>query len=121
MDRVFDHYVMNIMQETVNAYLRDANNPDQATIASVRERLERTYSWLDGWLAGYERPDQVTLIECAAAPALFYAEWVHQISGDFPRLRDWRAHLLALPAVARCVDDARPYRPNFPLGAPDRD
>lgn len=121
MDRVFDHYVMNVMQETVNAYLRDASNPDQVTIASVRDRLERVYRWLDNWLEEYQRPDQVTLIECAAAPSLFYADWVHPIPGTFQRLRDWRAHLLALPAVARCVDEARPYRPIFPPGAPDRD
>ncbi|RYD89956.1 MAG: glutathione S-transferase family protein [Sphingomonadales bacterium] len=121
MDRVFDHYVMNVMQDTVNAYLRDASNTDQVTIASVRDRLERVYRWLDNWLATYARPHQVTLIECAAAPSLFYADWVHPIPDDFARLQNWRAHLLALPAVARCVDDARPYRANFPPGAPDRD
>ena len=65
--------------------------------------------------------DAVTLIECAAAPSLFYADWVNPIPAHFARLRDWRAHLLALPAVARCVDNARPYRHYFPLGAPDRD
>jgi glutathione S-transferase len=32
-----------------------------------------------------------------------------------------RAELLALPEVSRCVEEARPYRPYFPLGAPDRD
>ena len=36
-------------------------------------------------------------------------------------LRALRAELLALPPVVRCVDDARPYRPYFPYGAPDRD
>jgi len=36
-------------------------------------------------------------------------------------LREWRAHLLALPPVSRCVEDARPFRAYFPLGAPDRD
>jgi hypothetical protein len=65
--------------------------------------------------------DHVTLIECAAAPSLFYADWVHPIANEFPRLARWRAHLLALPPVQRCVDDARPYRGNFPPGAPDRD
>ncbi|MCB2064789.1 MAG: glutathione S-transferase family protein [Novosphingobium sp.] len=121
MDRVFDNYVMNLMQEGVNEAIRSAGNPDPAIMAGVRERLERVYAWLDEWLASYERPEQVTLIECAAAPSLFYADWVHQITDTWPRLRDWRAHLLALPAVSHCVEDARPFRPNFPLGAPDRD
>ena len=32
-----------------------------------------------------------------------------------------RAELLALPAVSRCVEAARPFRGLFPPGAPDRD
>ena len=38
-----------------------------------------------------------------------------------PKLKAYRARLLAHPQVARAVDEARPYRPYFPLGAPDRD
>jgi glutathione S-transferase len=121
LDRVFDNYVMGPMQDVVNEYLRDAENPDGDRVAEARERLTRTYAWLEGWLAYYPFEYQVTLIECAAAPALFYADWVLPISDDFPRLRAWRKHLLALPAVARCVEAARPYRAGFPLGAPDRD
>jgi glutathione S-transferase len=121
LDRVFDNYVMGPMQDVVNEYLRDAENPDAARVAQARERLVRSYAWLEGWLAYYPFEDQVTLIECAAAPALFYADWVLPIAANFPRLRTWRAHLLGLPAVARCVEAARPYRAGFPLGAPDRD
>lgn len=121
IDRVLDQYVMNIMQSVVNEYLRDGINPDQTRIAEARAALERSYRWLDHWLSRYARPDRITLIECAAAPALFYADWVHPIADAFPRLQGWRAHLLALPPVRRCVDEARPFRPYFPLGAPDRD
>ncbi|MCB2047769.1 MAG: glutathione S-transferase family protein [Novosphingobium sp.] len=121
MDRVFDNYVMNLMQESVTEAILKGGKPDSAVLAGVNERLERVYAWLDGWLESYDRPEGVTLIECAAAPSLFYADWVHQITDQWSRLRDWRAHLLALPAVSQCVEDARPFRPNFPLGAPDRD
>jgi glutathione S-transferase len=121
LDRVFDHYVMNVMQVVVDEHIRDGANPDQARMAEARERLTRTYAWLEGWLEYYPPADHVTLIECAAAPSLFYADWVHPIADTFPRLRRWRAHLLALPAVARCVEDARPFRGWFPPGAPDRD
>jgi glutathione S-transferase len=121
LDRVFDNYVMNVMQIVVDEYIRNAANPDQTRIAEARERLTRTYAWLEGWLEYYPPMDHVTLIECAAAPSLFYADWVHPIGDEFPRLQRWRAHLLNLPAVARCVDDARPFRAWFPPGAPDRD
>ncbi|HEY0959821.1 MAG TPA: glutathione S-transferase family protein [Novosphingobium sp.] len=121
IDRVFDNYVMNLMQVTVNEYIRDPANPDPSLVAKVRRQLDRTYAWIDKWLEGHPSDGRVSLIECAAAPSLFYADWVHPIGGTFPRLKAWRTHLLALPAVKRCVDDARPYRPFFPLGAPDRD
>ncbi|MFM5950810.1 MAG: glutathione S-transferase family protein [Novosphingobium sp.] len=121
LDRVFDLHVMNVMQQAVAAILRDpATRPEDARDL-VKERLLRSYAWIEQWLEGYVQRDAITLVECAAAPSLFYADWVIEIPADCPRLRAWRAHLLALPAVSRCVEDARPYRSFFPLGAPDRD
>lgn len=121
LDRVFDNYVMNFMQIVVDEYIRDAQNPDVERCRRAREQLERTYAWLETWLASYPQTDNISLIECAAAPSLFYADWVQPIGDTFPRLRRWRAHLLALPPIKRCVEDARPYRGYFPPGAPDRD
>ena len=65
--------------------------------------------------------EQFTLADCAAAPSLFYADWVEEIDEGHPQLKAYRARLLAHPVVARAVDEARAYRPLFPLGAPDRD
>jgi glutathione S-transferase len=61
------------------------------------------------------------MADCAAAPALFYADWVQPIGARFPNLGAYRARLLKRPSFARVVDEARPFRPLFPLGAPDRD
>lgn len=121
LDRVFDNYVMGPMQAVVDEYLRNVENPDADRIAEARGKLDKVYAWLEGWLQFYPAADQITLIECAAAPALFYADWVHAIPEDRPRLRRWRTHLLRQPAVARCVEGARPYRQYFPLGDPGRD
>lgn len=121
IDRVFDISVMNEMQELVVSAIRRPGTPDPEVRERVNAQLARAYRWIDAWLAGYPQGHAVTLIECAAAPSLFYADWVLPIPEDCPRLRQWRAHLLALAPVARCVDDARPYRGFFPLGAPDRD
>jgi glutathione S-transferase len=52
---------------------------------------------------------------------LFYADWTYRIPERFAALRAYRARLLTRPSFARAVEEARPYRPNFPLGAPDRD
>lgn len=121
LDRVFDNYVMTPVQDLVNEYLRDRDNPDMVRVGEARDRLERSYQWLEGWLEYYPPMDHVTLIECAAAPSLFYADWVHPIADRYPRLQMWRSHLLRLPPIARCVDDARPYREGFPLDVSDRD
>jgi len=121
LDRVFDNYVMTPMQAIVNEHLRNAGAPDAERCAEERGRLERSYAWIEGWLAGYDTQGAVTLIECAAAPSLFYADWVHPIGEAYPRLLAWRAALSARPAVSRCIEAARPWRHFFPLGAPDRD
>ena len=85
--------------------------------------LDTVYAWLDRRMAGREwaAGEAFSLADCAAAPALFYADWSHPIGEDFPDLRAYRRRLLAHPSFARAVDEARPCRHLFPLGAPDRD
>ena len=69
------------------------------------------------WAAG----DTFSLADCGAAPFLFYADWAHRIPASLMHLHAYRKRLLARPSVVRAVDEARPYRGLFPLGAPDRD
>ena len=122
LDRVFDNYVMGNMLRVVQAHLTAPASPDQSEIAAARQALARAYGWLETWLEAEGEPASVTLLTCAAAPSLFYADWVLPIAAEgCPRLAAWRSTLLALSPVARCVDDARPYRKLFPPGAPDRD
>lgn len=121
LDRVFDNYVMANMQRVVSAYITDRDAPDPAELAAGKAGLLSAYRWLETWLGANSLPPHVSLVTCAAAPSLFYADWVERIPEDCPRLIALRAELLALPDVARCVEEARPYRSLFPLGAPDRD
>jgi glutathione S-transferase len=121
LDRVFDNYVMASMNRVVVAYIANGENPDPAEIEAGKAGLLRVYAWLEKWLGENELPPHVSLVTCAAAPSLFYADWVERIPADCPRVAALRAELLALPAVSRCVEDARHFRPYFPPGAPDRD
>lgn len=124
LDRLFDHYVMAPMQAVVSNALRPPEERHPPTVTKSLARLDRLYRWLEGHLADdreWAAGDTFTLADCAAAPSLFYADWVHRIPEEFGALRAYRARLLARPSVARCVEDARPYRDYFPLGAPDRD
>ena len=123
LDRVFDNYVMNVMQVIVSDALRSEASRDPYGVERARADLERIYAWLDGELAAREwaAGRDFTLADCAAAPSLFYADWAHPIAERCPTLKAYRARLLGRPSVARCVEGARPYRAYFPLGAPDRD
>ena len=129
IDRVFDNYVMANMQRVVAAHFISRDKPElglretpvEGEVEAGKARLRQAYQWLEQWLTDNALPPHVSLVTCAAAPSLFYADWIEQISETCPRLLELRAELLAIPAVSRCVEDARPYRPYFPLGAPDRD
>lgn len=121
LDRVFDNYVMAPMQAIVNEHLRSPADPDKDRCAEQSGLLERSYAWIERWLAHWDTEGPVTLVECAAAPALFYADWAYPIAENHRRLTAWRAALLARPEVALCVEAARPFRAYFPPGAPDRD
>lgn len=123
LDRVFDNYVMTPMQKVVLDALRPVADRDRYGVAEARELLDQIYPWLDqrlegrDWIAGAD----FTLADCAAAPSLFYADWAHEIPAGYGRLRAYRARLLNHPSIVRVVEEARPFRHYFPLGAPARD
>ena len=55
-----------------------------------------------------------TLADCAAVPALFYAD--HAVAlAEWPELVAYLARLKARPAVARVLAEAEPFFKYFPL------
>ena len=123
MDRFFDNYVATPQQKIVFDAIRPEASRDAYGVVQAREMLDTAYAWLDGVMAGREwaAGNQFSLADCAAAPFLFYADWTHRIGEQHANVLAYRRRLLARPSFARAVDEARPYRAYFPLGAPDRD
>jgi glutathione S-transferase len=122
MDRVFDNYVMTPMGRIVFDRMRAADARDPRGVTEAQSLLEAAYGWLESHMAGREwAAGDFSLADCAAAPSLFYADWVHPIGESFANVRAYRKRLLARPSFARAVDEARQYRGFFPGGAPDRD
>ena len=123
MDRFFDNYVATPQQKVVFDALRPEPVRDPYGVQQAREMLDTAYAWLDKvmqhreWAAG----EHFSLADCGAAPFLFYADWTHPIGDAHPHVAAYRRRLLRRPSFARAVDEARPYRAYFPLGAPDRD
>ena len=123
LDRFFDNYIHATVQKIVFNQIRPEPDRDPYGVDEAHRTFETAYAWLELHISGREwaAGDTFSLADCAAAPALFYADWVHRIGPGFANVRAYRARLLARPSFARCVEEARPYRPLFPLGAPDRD
>jgi glutathione S-transferase len=123
LDRFFDNYVSTPQQKVVFDAIRPPEVRDAYGVTQAREMLDTAYAWLNRhmaqrtWAAG----DTFSLADCAAAPFLFYADWTHAIGSAHPHVSAYRQRLLQRPSFARAVDEARPYRHYFPLGAPDRD
>ena len=123
MDRFFENYISTPQQRIVFDALRPEAERDPFGVTDARKVLDTAYAWLDKRMSGrkWAAGEHFSLADCSAAPFLFYADWTHRIDPSFTNVIAYRARLLARPSFARAVDEARPYRPFFPLGAPDRD
>jgi glutathione S-transferase len=123
LDRFFDNYVSTPQQKVVADRLRPEAVRDPHGVAEARAMLRTAYAWLDQWMADREwaAGGSFSLADCAGAPFLFYAVWTERIDDAFANVTAYRRRLLARPSFARAVEEARPFRSYFPLGAPDRE
>lgn len=124
MDRFFDNYIGTPQGQIVFNQVRPVDSRDPYGVAQARTLLDTAYRWLDGHMAGrrWATGDSFSMADCAAAPHLLYADWTHPIPREHVNVHAYRARLIARPSYARALDEARPYRHFFPLGAPtDRD
>jgi glutathione S-transferase len=112
-DRVFDNHVQSPMQEIV----LDRILGKGADLTAQRNALLAVYRLIDArmdgraWVAG----SAFSMADCAAAPALFYAETLVPFPDDCARLRAYYERLMARPSVARVLAQARPYFGMYPF------
>ena len=120
-DRFFDLYVADPMSKIVTDNLRPEGQHDRFGVEEARKQLATAYRVADGWLAGRDWAvgDTFTLADCAAAPALFYANLV-QPFGEFPHVAAYFARLERRPSYATVRAEAEPYMKLFPASAGER-
>ncbi|MEH2681111.1 glutathione S-transferase family protein [Rhizobium leguminosarum] len=115
-DRFFDHYVQAPMQTLVSNHRRPEGTADEIEVTAAKATLATAYSMIEKQLA--DKPwisgDSFTMADCAAAPALFYAETLIPFTPEQPNLRTYYDRLLARPSFARALDEARPYFKFYP-------
>ena len=84
-------------------------------VQDARARLQTAYGILEErmrektWAVG----DAFTLADCAAAPALFYANIVEPF-GPHACVAAYTKRLMARPSFTRVIKEAEPYFVNFP-------
>lgn len=119
MDRLFDLYVMTPMQAIVGDRIRPAGvAKDPYGVAQARAQLAMAYDLLEMELAGrtWAVGEAFGLADCAAAPALFYANKVAPLGAAHPNVSAYLDRLLARPSFARVLQEAEPYFAMFPTG-----
>ncbi|MCG6857934.1 MAG: glutathione S-transferase family protein [Salaquimonas sp.] len=116
-DRFFDAYIHEQMQRIVGDALRPADAKDPTGVGQARDQLRQSYDFLETRMAGrkWVVGDGFTLADCAAAPALFYANIVEPFAGSHRALTDYLARLMRRPSFARVLEEAEPSFVMFPL------
>jgi glutathione S-transferase len=116
-DRVFDHYIHYPMQQIVGDALRPAGERDARGVAEATARVRQTYAMVEEHLKGrtWVMGEEFTLADCAAAPALFYANTIMPFDPGQGNLRAYQQRLFARPAYARVLREAEPYFSMFPM------
>lgn len=110
-DRFYDLYVNVPMQKIVTDRLRPAGRSDPYGVEEARTLLRRALGMIERemdrktWSMG----DAFTMADCAAAPALFYADKVSPLADQHPNAAAYLARLTARPSYARTLAEARPY------------
>jgi glutathione S-transferase len=116
-DRFFDLYIAVPMQKIVTDRLRASKDSDTLGVEQARGALRQAYALAERQLgkAEWAAGDTFSMADCAATPALFYANIVSPFGAEFPKLSAYFERLLARASVARVVAEARPYFHLFPL------
>jgi glutathione S-transferase len=114
-DRLIDSYVHLPFQQVVSERLRPADRKDPFGVEQARGQIRQGYDVLepmigDAWAMG----ESFTLADCAALPALFYADYAIPLA-EWPALAGYLGRLKARPSVARVLAEAEPWFQYFPL------
>ncbi|CDX48785.1 conserved hypothetical protein [Mesorhizobium plurifarium] len=115
-DRFYDFYVQHPMQKIVGDRLRPKDETDPFGVEEARAQLRNSYAIIEEemqdktWAVG----ETFTMADCAASPALFYANKVEPFGDKFPAVKRYHDRLLARPSFARVIEEAGPYFKFFP-------
>lgn len=115
-DRFLDLYIHMQMQKITGDRLRPAGQKDPFGVEQARTQMQTALGLVNEdmasktWLMG----DSFTLADCAACPALFYANMVQPFGPELKNVSEYLERLKARPSFARVLKEAEPYFAMFP-------
>lgn len=115
-DRFFDLYVNATMQKIVTDKLRPAGKNDAHGVQQARAQLHTALGMIDRDMEGmtWAMGDTFGMADCAAAPALYYANLVMPLGPAHRNAAAYLERLMARASFARVDREAEPYRVLFP-------
>jgi glutathione S-transferase len=115
-DRFYDLYVHEPMQKIVGDRMRPEGRKDPHGVEEAKARLRTSYRMIDDEMAtrNWSMGDAFSLADCAAAPALFYANEVLPFGEGHANVAAYLDRLKARPSLARVLKEAAPYFAMFP-------
>jgi glutathione S-transferase len=115
-DRFYDLYVQEPMQKVVTDRLRPAGKNDPYGVEQARTLLRTACDMIDQDMATrtWAMGDAFSMADCAAAPALFYADLVMPFGDTHKHAACYLGRLRERPSFARVVEEAQPYFALFP-------
>jgi glutathione S-transferase len=118
-DRFYDLRVNEPMQRIVGDRRRPDGHKDPYGVEQAKARLQAAYAVIERemaaktWVAG----DAFSMADCAAAPALFYANKVMPFGEAHRTVAGYFERLVQRPSYARALEEAQPYFKLFPSEA----
>jgi len=128
-DRFYDLHVNEPMQKIVTDRRRPAGRNDPYGVEQAKARLHTAYAIIDEHIATriWAIGDDFSMADCAAAPALYYADKVMPFGDGYRSMAGYFQRLMQRPSYARALEEAQPYLKLFPgeekstaAGPPDR-
>ena len=115
-DRFFDLYMNVPMQKIVTDRLRPAGQNDAYGVEQAKTQLQTALGMVEDDMATktWAMGDAFGMADCAAAPAMYYANLVMPFGGTDTRAAAYLDRLMQRPSFARAVKEAEPYRKLFP-------
>jgi glutathione S-transferase len=114
-DRFYDLYVNDQVGKIVTDKFRPEGQHDLLGVEAAKARIREAYAMIDQDLADktWAMGDTFTMADCAAAPALFYANILIPVEAH-RHAASYLGRLMERPSFARAVREAAPYLAMMP-------